>query len=44
MYFFHPRGEVLDEEFAEVVQSLQLFGLREQEEGDKSLGFNKDNE
>ena len=35
MYFLDPCGEVLNEEFAEVVQSLQLFGLREREEKDK---------
>ena len=29
-YLLHPRGEVLDEEFTQVVQSLQLFSLRQQ--------------
>lgn len=31
-YLFNPRGEVLNEQLAEVVQCLQLFGLGEQEE------------
>lgn len=31
MYLLHPRGEIQNKEFAQVVQSLQLLGLREQE-------------
>lgn len=31
-YLLDPRGEVLNEEFAQVVKRLQLFGLREQKE------------
>lgn len=34
MYLLDPRGEVLNEEFAQVVKRLQLFGLREQKEND----------
>lgn len=27
MYLLHPRGEIQNKEFAQVVQSLQLLGL-----------------
>lgn len=39
MYLLDPRGEVLNEEFAQVVKRLQLFGLREQKENDLGLGI-----
>lgn len=33
LYFFHSGRQVLDEKLPQVVQSLQLFGLKSQEEG-----------